>query len=113
MGPGQTASFFVGQRSDAVVEAGNEHPPVGVLKVGNDLAQCLSGVGGDPAIQPGMQVAVGRLDAELEVDESSESILDGWHTLGRHPRIADDTSVGSEQAAVRVHEGLEVWATDL
>src|SRR5256886_2351616 len=110
---GELAPLLVAERPHAVVETGHQDVAGWIFEVDQDLRQRLGGVGRDAAEVAGVEIGVGRLDPELEVDHAAERVGDRGESLCHHRRVADDAVVRLEPIAVGAHERLEIRAPDL
>ena len=78
-----------------------------------DLRQRLGRVGRDTAEATGVEIGVGRLNPELEVDQAAQRVRDSGEALCHHRGVADDAIIRLEPIPVGAHELLKIWAADL
>ena len=104
---------LVRQLLDALVEAGQRHPAVGVLDPGQRVDEDLDRVRRQPAEHPRVQVAVGGADDDLLAHQPAQLGGDGGAAVGIHPRVADQREVGGKLGGIGLEEGHEIWRAAL
>ena len=98
----------IGKLLHAVVEAGNGDPAVVVMDGGDDLGEHANGIPGGAAEHARMQVAVGRLDLDLLVEEAAQRRGDGRRLRVPHAGVADEGDFGGKLAAMGLDPGRQM-----
>ena len=100
-------------RRDLIVEAGQLDAAVLVLQLAQDFRQRVDRVQRGPAIQAGVQIAVGGLQGHLGVGHAAQAGGDGGGLDVPHAGVADQRHVRDQVGLVRPQERVEVDRTDL
>jgi len=104
----QQGALLVVQGADVVVEAGDGHPPLGVVQPGQKLGQRLDRVVDGAAVVAAVQVAARAVDGQLHLHDPAQTVAQHRLPLIREGTVRDDDHIGPQPVGVGGHVAGDV-----